>query len=67
LGYVIDVDSITDKVNDLGYGTAVGLVLWGKQALDEHTRKGLGGLISKFKSVDKASQHISHWFKSLLP
>jgi len=67
LGCAIDVESITDKVNDLSFATSIGLALWGKTIEEEHRGRGMRGFVSRFQSVDKATQHIGKWFKSLLP
>ena len=39
LGYPLNIASVTDKVNDLGFSTAVGLIKWGSQMHPgSHTR-----------------------------
>jgi len=66
LGYPIDLGSTAvDKVNDLNFSTAVGLIYWGKN---------LGGLkgegkisLPKFSSVTEATSKMKKWFKSLIP
>ena len=55
LGYPYDVVSVIDKVNDLSFTTAVGLVKWGDNLIKQ--RKGF----SRFKSVAKASTKIKSW------
>ncbi|MDD5341353.1 MAG: cell division protein FtsA [Patescibacteria group bacterium] len=60
LGYPYDIISVIDKVNDLSFTTAVGLVKWGNQI-----SKNQGG--SKFKSVTNATNKMKKWFKSLMP
>jgi len=64
LGYPQELVSNLDKVSDLSFTTAIGLVIWGSQM-----QKGglfhLPGL--PFKSVDKAAGQLRSWFKSLLP
>ncbi len=64
LGYPQRLASVVDKVNDLSYITALGLVLWGNSVYEE---KGGGGFISKFKSIDKVTSQMKKWFKSLMP
>ena len=61
LGYPYDITSVIDKVNDISFTTAVGLVKWG--GLLTKQRKN----ISRFKSVAGASNKIKKWFKSLMP
>lgn len=65
LGYPRDIQSAIDKVNDIGYSTAIGLLKWGEQAsLNKMTSTGsiLGGSIRKIGSL---GGHITNWFKSL--
>lgn len=64
LGYPQRLASVVDKVNDLSYITALGLVLWGNSVYEE---KGGSGFISKFKSIDKVTSQVKKWFKSLMP
>ncbi len=64
LGYPQELVTSIDKIGDLSYTTAVGLVLWGS----EMQRKGRSlRLPSNFKSVDKAVSQIKKLFKSFLP
>ncbi len=61
LGYPYDIVSVIDKVNDLSFTTAIGLVKWGNQLKGQ--RKG----ISRFKSVAGVTNKMKKWFKSLMP
>jgi len=61
LGYPYDIVSVIDKVNDLSFTTAIGLVKWG--SLLNKQRKGL----SRFKSVASVTNKMKKWFKSLMP
>ncbi|OGY42145.1 MAG: cell division protein FtsA [Candidatus Buchananbacteria bacterium RBG_13_39_9] len=61
LGYPYDITSVIDRVNDLSFTTAIGLVKWGINMSKEP--KG----ISRFKGVNKISQKIRKWFKSIAP
>ncbi len=63
LGYPLNITSAIDKVNDLSFVTATGLVLWG----DQVRRESRSGGISRFRSVNAVTSKISRWFKSLLP
>ncbi len=53
LGYPLNVVSVTDKVNDLGFATAVGLVKWGSemQGTRDHKVSGkkIGNLFGRLK------------------
>lgn len=43
LGYPLNVVSVTDKVNDLGFATAVGLVKWGSEMQSKGRTQKAGG------------------------
>ena len=66
LGYPLEISSVTEKVNDLSFATAIGLVQWGFK-LSTGDGQGWGDVISKFKTVDKVSKQVRKWFKSLVP
>ena len=66
LGYPIGVTAITDKVNDLAFTTAIGLVLWGA-ALEERAPGKIGRMLSRFSAVEQVSKRIKKLFGSLLP
>jgi len=64
LGFAQNLTSAIDKVQDLGFLTAVGLVAWGDQLT-----KGKKGRfsISRFKSVVQVGEKIRGWFKDIMP
>ncbi len=62
LGYPLGVSSITEKVNDLSFVTAIGLVKWGS-----NLQQGGKSKNRHLKSVDKVSGQVRGWFKSLIP
>lgn len=66
LGYPINVISVTDKVNDLGFATAVGLVKWGSimGAGREQGRTGVGNV---FRGTGKMVDQVKKLFKTLIP
>lgn len=66
LGYPLAITGITDKVNDLSFTTAVGLVLWGGSLRTQH-RGVFGNLVSRFTSADKVVKNVKKWFGSLMP
>ena len=54
------VNTVVDKIYDLSYSNALGLILWEKKNKNDsrwHSSVGIGGLISKFPK----------WIKSLMP
>jgi len=65
LGFAQNLTSAIDKVQDLGFLTAVGLVAWGDQLTKRDS--GRGGLPPIFgTSVRAASQKFGEWFKDLI-
>lgn len=64
LGYPIGISSITDKVNDISYSTAVGLVLWGRGATE--TSRSASGLVSKLGDL-RLWTRLKKLIKSLFP
>lgn len=66
LGYPIGIGSVTDRSNDLGFSTSIGLVKWGYLARHQDADRP-GSFASRFGVVDKASKQIKDWFKSLIP
>jgi cell division protein FtsA len=62
LGYPMDLSSVTDKINDLSFSTAMALVNWGASMNGGGARKS-----RRLKSVDKVSGQVKNWFKSLVP
>ncbi|HBW73750.1 MAG: Cell division protein ftsA [Candidatus Magasanikbacteria bacterium GW2011_GWA2_45_39] len=62
VGYPLNITSSTDKVNDLAFTTAIGLVRWGA-LYKENDSHAFDGLMNRFKSVTK----VKDWFKNLMP
>ncbi|HLD31305.1 MAG TPA: cell division protein FtsA [Patescibacteria group bacterium] len=63
LGYPLGLQGMSDRVSDLSFTTAVGLVKWGGQ-IQPDGRHGHG---SSFKGMERASRQVRQWFKSLVP
>ena len=61
LGANKNIYTVIDKVNDLNFQTALGLVVWGDQK-SEAGIKWPGGAV-----VDKSVEKIKKWFSSLIP
>lgn len=69
LGLPLGITSITDRVNDLAFTTAVGLVHWGA-ASTRTSRSGKGGarsVIQKISGVGEAVKGAKNWLQNLLP
>jgi len=64
LGYPLNIVSVTEKVNDLGYATVLGLVKWGS-LMDEMGASGSS--VNVLKSFGKAGGQLKKWFKVLVP
>ncbi|MBI5621400.1 cell division protein FtsA [Candidatus Falkowbacteria bacterium] len=64
LGFAQNLTSAIDKVQDLGFLTAVGLVVWGDQLTKDKKRTFS---ISQFKSVAQVGQTIRGWFDKIRP
>lgn len=64
LGYPVGVINAIDKMNDLSFSTAVGLMLWGKEM-----REITGGRqgFSRFSSVAKVASSVAEWLRGLRP
>jgi len=66
LGYPLDLGSTAvDKVNDLNFSTAIGLLYWGVGFMDKGEKGRI--LIPKLSSVNDATNKMKKWFKSLIP
>ena len=66
LGVSRRFNTAVDKVNDLTFSTALGLVMWGYGAQTEkgpRTGESFGQIISQIKA---AMDKIKHWFKNLI-
>jgi len=68
LGYPLNVVSVTDKVNDLGFATAIGLVKWGSaMSTAGHSSRGGSPLSHNLKKVGNVSGNLRKWIKALIP
>ncbi len=70
LGYPLGLGSVTDKINDLGFSSAVGLVKWGSMMGETIGRKNgvrRSGLSSVRKVGGALSQQLKKMMKSLIP
>lgn len=67
LGTCIEIESITDKVNEPSFTAAIGLAKWGYVSELQHEAKGIGKFVSQFRSVNVAGEKITKWLRSLLP
>ena len=65
LGYPLDFTSVTEKVNDLGFSTAIGLVKWGGNMLS-NTHRG-SNILGGIKKAQAVPGVLKRWFKALIP
>lgn len=62
VGYPLNITSSTDKVNDLAFTTAIGLVRWGSLYSGGNLHP-FDGLVNRFKSMTK----VKEWFQNIMP
>lgn len=67
LGLPIGVTAISDRVQDLSFATAVGLVVWGSRLQDVRATSPMGKMFSKVSSVGAVTKSMKKWFGHLLP
>lgn len=69
LGYPLGVSSITDRVNDLAFTTAVGLVHWGAASTKAASRgkSKFGAVFSGLSSARRGAKNVKTWLQNLLP
>ncbi|MBU1613509.1 cell division protein FtsA [Patescibacteria group bacterium] len=65
LGFSLDTMSVTEKVNDLGFSTAIGLVKWGSNNLYRASMKST--VSTGIKGAGKLWGKIKKSFESLIP
>ncbi len=65
LGYPIGVTSITDRVNDLSFATAIGLVQWGIAEMPEAPKRR--GLSFGKAPVEKVAKQLKKWIGAMVP
>ncbi len=58
-------NTAVDKVNDLSFCTALGLVMWGYNTMNEKGPKTFG-LTSQLRSVREVAEKMKGWFKNLI-
>lgn len=61
LGYPLSITGSTDKINDLAFATAIGLVLWGREKRAGEYTSG------RFDVIGKTAKRIKDWFGSIMP
>lgn len=64
-GQLHGVTSVIDHATDPAFSTAIGLSMWGAQ-VQGSTGRG-GNVFAKFKSMDKVSEQMRKWLRSLIP
>lgn len=64
-GQLHGVTSVIDRAMDPAFSTAVGLVMWGGEIRD--SSGGGRNVFAKFKSIDKVSDQVRKWLRSLIP
>lgn len=63
LGYALEVASPLERVNDLAFTTALGLVRWGSHQAEPVS----GWRLPKFTAVSGMTGKVKKWFQALMP
>jgi cell division protein FtsA len=69
-GMPIGISSITERVQDLGFTTAVGLVHWGALLSRKSGRKrerATRAVVSRIAKAGEAARSVKRWVQNLLP
>lgn len=66
LGYPRNIYTAIEKVNDIGYSTAVGLLKWGEQMSAQNYSRS-SSWADKIKVVNTVGNKVRDWFKGLKP
>ncbi len=66
LGYPRDIYTAIEKVNDISYSTAIGLVKWGEQMTSHRQIQG-SSFLKNLKFVSNLGSKLRNWFKTLKP
>ncbi|MDX9893406.1 MAG: cell division protein FtsA [Patescibacteria group bacterium] len=67
LGQPSNVTSAIDKINDLTFSTAIGLVLWGSQVSTQRGRGNFGKILNYLPSFKNIGTQTKKWFKKIIP
>jgi cell division protein FtsA len=67
LGYPLGIMSAVDKINDLSFSTAIGLVIWGFEMQKGRSRGGFSSFFNRLKGIGKLGLGFRKWIKSLIP
>lgn len=69
LGYSLNFSSVTEKVNDLGFSTAIGLVRWGSNMIgtSRGPSRGDSGVMAGIKKASAVQGTVRKWLKTLIP
>ena len=66
LGVSRRFNTAVDKVNDLTFATALGLVMWGYGAQAENGPRSSGGVGNQIKFIKGIADKIKRWFNNLI-
>lgn len=61
-------NTAVDKVNDISFSTALGLVMWGFNIINEKGggRVGIIGFVNNLKTAKDVAEKVKNWFKHLI-
>ncbi len=64
LGYPVGMTSITDRVNDLAFSSAIGLVQWGANEIPNESQGN--GVLGRYRPVEKMTKSIKKIFGAMV-
>ncbi|PIR05347.1 cell division protein FtsA [Candidatus Kuenenbacteria bacterium CG11_big_fil_rev_8_21_14_0_20_37_9] len=67
LGQPLNIHTAIDKVNNLQFTMAIGLLFWGKDMAISKSRRIFNFNFPKLKSIGEIGIKAKKWFKSLIP
>ena len=68
LGYPMNITSVTDSVNDVGFSNVIGLVKWGYDIVGAQVMQPKWSkVVSKISEGANSIDTVKKWIKSLLP
>ncbi len=67
LGYPLNITSVTEKINDVSFATAIGLVKWGADIQADMPSGKWHTIMSQLNASKTVATNVRKWMKSLLP
>jgi len=64
VGFPLEIEGITEEVEDPSFATAIGLILWN---LDSRLKSGSSGISLPQFSIGSTVGKLKHWFRGFMP